>query len=92
LIAVPLAAARNYVRVFPNFRGSSGAVYVAISMIDVTRFLDEMETALRMGADFERCKEIMIILRRWEADEALESACRDRAKMLLDTFQSRYWP
>jgi hypothetical protein len=61
-------------------------------MIDVTRFLDQMETALQAGEDLERCKEIMTILRRWEGDEALESICRRRAKKLLDTFQTRFWP
>ena len=61
-------------------------------MIDVTRFLDQMESSLQSGEDVERCKEIMIILRRWEADEALETACRGRAKMLLDRFQARFWP
>jgi hypothetical protein len=61
-------------------------------MIDVSRFLDEMETALQQGDDHERCKEIMVILRRWEGDEALESACRRRAKTLLDAFQARFWP
>jgi hypothetical protein len=63
-----------------------------VTKIDVSRFLDQMETALRAGEDRERCQEIMTILRRWEGDEALESACRHRAKMLLDTFQTRFWP
>jgi hypothetical protein len=63
-----------------------------VSGIDVSRFLDEMESTLKKGDDLERCKEIMIILRRWEGDEALEPTCRSRAKALLDTFQTRFWP
>jgi hypothetical protein len=63
-----------------------------VSQIDVSRYLDQMESTLQKGDDPERCKEIMIILRRWEGDEALEPACARRVKSLLDTFQTRFWP
>lgn len=58
----------------------------------MSRFLDEMESALEKGQDTERCKEIMIILRRWEGDEGVEVGCRRRVKTLLDRFQARFWP
>lgn len=59
--------------------------------IDVSRYVQEMERALRSRQDPVRCEDAIAILRRWRFDEMLDDASRAKAEMLVREFDSTRW-
>lgn len=59
--------------------------------IDVSRYVQEMERALRSRQDPVRCEDAIAILRRWQFDEMLDDASRAKAEMLVREFDSTRW-
>ncbi len=54
--------------------------------IDVSREVEKLECVLRLGEELARCKEAMAILGRWQFDEMLDDASREKARMLVHEF------
>ncbi len=59
--------------------------------IDVSRRVEEMERILRVGADLNRAREVLAILQRWQFDEMLDDASRERAKRLVKASATNEW-
>jgi hypothetical protein len=59
---------------------------VSAEKIDVTRYLDDMERALRCGTDVGMRNEVLAILRRWQFDTMLTEYSCERAARLLREF------
>ncbi len=55
--------------------------------IDVKRQVDEMERVLRAQDDPSRCQKTITILRRWQFDEMLDDASREKARILVLEFE-----
>ena len=55
--------------------------------IDVKRQVEEMEDVLRTEGDPARCQATISILRRWQFDEMLDDASREKARMLVLEFE-----
>jgi hypothetical protein len=55
--------------------------------IDVKRQVEEMERVLRTQDDLARCQTTITILRRWQFDEMLDDASREKARMLVLEFE-----
>ena len=69
----------------------------SVDKIDVTRYLDGMERALRGGADVGLRNEVLAILRRWQFDTMLTDYSCERAARLLREFTEigqlqKVWP
>ena len=54
--------------------------------IDVSRYVLEMEEVLYAQQDPARCENAIAILRRWQFDEMLDDASREKAKTLVQEF------
>jgi len=54
--------------------------------IDVSRFVRDMESALRADAGSRRHREILATCERWQWDEQLDDASRAGARRLLREF------
>jgi hypothetical protein len=54
--------------------------------IDVKHQVEEMERVLRTQDDAVRCRDSIAILRRWQFDEMLDEASREKARMLVLEF------
>ena len=54
--------------------------------IDVSRYVLEMEQALRSQQDPIRCQNAIAILLRWQSDEMLDDQSRLKAKALVQEF------
>jgi hypothetical protein len=54
--------------------------------IDVSRHVREMESVLRWSADPIGRTNAIAILRRWQFDDMLDDASRQRARMLVREF------
>jgi len=59
--------------------------------IDVGRQVADIERTLRAGGNFTACARDMAILRRWQFDEMLDDASREKAKMLVREFAGSDW-
>jgi hypothetical protein len=57
--------------------------------IDVSRFVRDMESALRGDAGSLRYREILATCERWQWDEQLDDASRATARRLLREFGLR---
>lgn len=57
---------------------------------DVSRYVEGMGRLLHSGRDPVRCKNMIVILRRWQDDQTLDSVSRSLAEKLLHEFESRY--
>ena len=60
--------------------------HVAVEKIDVARYLDDMERALRAGTDVGMRNQVLAILRRWQFDTMLTEYSCERAARLLRQF------
>lgn len=58
--------------------------------LDASRALDALEQILRHGEERERCREAIVILKRWEWDRDLDDPSRARASSLIREFGRRY--
>jgi len=56
--------------------------------IDVSRFVRDMESALRAAAGSRRQSEILATCERWQWDEQIDDASRAIARRLLREFGS----
>jgi len=56
--------------------------------IDVKNQVDAMERVLRAHDDPCRCQATVSVLRRWQFDDMLDDASREKAKMLVLEFES----
>ena len=54
--------------------------------IDVRRYVAEMEHILRTNGDPNACRQALAILKRWQVDEMLDDASRQRAQLLALRF------
>ena len=54
--------------------------------IDAGRYVEEMERILLAAGDRSACVRALAILERWQFDEMLEDASRQRAKLLVFRF------
>jgi hypothetical protein len=54
--------------------------------IDVSRFVRDMESALRGDAGPRRHREILATCERWQWDEQLDDASRETARRLVREF------
>jgi hypothetical protein len=54
--------------------------------IDVSQWVEELEQVLRLAQDPVRCEEALAILQRWQFDEMLDEASREKAKVLYRQF------
>ena len=54
--------------------------------IDVTQWVDGLEEVLRSARNPVRCEEALAILQRWQFDEMLDEASRERARVLYRQF------
>jgi hypothetical protein len=59
-------------------------------MIDVDNDITGYEAVLRAGGDANTCRTALEILRRWQWDEQLQPASREKARLLVREFGSRY--
>jgi hypothetical protein len=57
-----------------------------MSKIDVSREVAGLERVLRSHETPARCREAMAILGRWQFDEMLDDASREKARMLVHEF------
>ena len=69
----------------PNNKAASAASPSRYK-IDVGRYVAELERMLRANRDRSACLQALAILQRWQFDEMLEDASRQRAKMLVLRF------
>jgi hypothetical protein len=58
--------------------------------LNTGRALDEIEQVLLAGAEPDRCREAMAILRRWQWDHDLDEGSRSRATGLVRQFRYQY--
>ncbi|MEO8604588.1 MAG: hypothetical protein ABI629_18605 [bacterium] len=56
--------------------------------IDVSRFVRDMESALRSEIDRWGCQEILATCERWQYDEQLDDSSRSRVRRLLREYGS----
>jgi hypothetical protein len=54
--------------------------------IDVSQWVAELEQVLRSAESPIRCEEALAILQRWQFDEMLDDASREKAKTLFRQF------
>jgi hypothetical protein len=54
--------------------------------IDVSQWVQELEQVLRAAEDPARCEEALAILQRWQFDDMLDDASRQKAKELCWQF------
>ena len=54
-----------------------------IPKIDVSQWVGELEQVLRSAENPVRCEEALAILQRWQFDEMLDDASREKAKALF---------
>lgn len=59
-------------------------------MIDVDKAIAEYEEILRAGGGAEERRDALEILMRWQWDEDLAPASRERARKLVREFSGRY--
>ena len=59
--------------------------------IDVSQWVAELERVLRSGENPARCEEALVILQRWQFDEMLDDASREKAGILVRQF-ARFRP
>lgn len=59
--------------------------------IDVGRQVAEIERGLRAGGDRSRDMEALAILQRWQFDEMLDDASREKARVLIREFAANSW-
>ena len=59
--------------------------------IDVGRYVAEIERMLCSGGQRPQRKQALAILRRWQFDEMLDNASRQRAKVLIWRFAGNGW-
>jgi hypothetical protein len=57
-----------------------------ISKIDVSQWVGELEQVLRSAENPIRCQKALAILQRWQFDEMLDDASREKAKTLYRQF------
>lgn len=57
-----------------------------IPKIDVSQWVAELEQVLRSAKNPVRCEEALAILQRWQSDEMLDDASRERARTLVREF------
>ncbi|HVO25545.1 MAG TPA: hypothetical protein VMW56_18145 [Candidatus Margulisiibacteriota bacterium] len=57
-----------------------------LTKIDVGRYVAEIERTLRAGGDRAQRTQALAILQRWQFDEMLDDASRQRAKVLIWKF------
>ena len=65
---------------------SARPVSPSLFKIDVGRQVAEIERVLRVGEDLTRCAEALEILERWQFDEMLDDASRNKARVLVREF------
>jgi len=54
--------------------------------IDVSQWIAELEQVLRSAKNPVRCEEALAILQRWQFDEMLDDASREKARTLVREF------
>jgi hypothetical protein len=54
--------------------------------IDVSQWVEELEQVLRAAENPARCEEALAILQRWQFDDMLDDASRQKAKELYWKF------
>jgi len=54
--------------------------------IDVSQWVAELEQVLRLAQNPIRCEEALAILQRWQFDEMIDDASREKAKELIRQF------
>jgi len=59
-----------------------------MTKIDVSRYVQGMERALHSQPDPVSCETTLTILRRWQFDEMLDDASREKAGILVREFES----
>jgi len=79
---MPRGGTTNPQRNNPSARPVSGSLF----KIDVGRHVAEIERVLRVGGDLIRCAEALEILERWQFDEMLDDASRNKARALVREF------
>jgi hypothetical protein len=57
-----------------------------IPKIDVSQWVGELEQVLRSAQNPIRCEEALAILQRWQFDEMLDDASREKANTLYRQF------
>ncbi len=57
--------------------------------IPVGRYLREMEAVLRHDEDPVRRAGVLAVLRRWQFDEMLDDASREKARVLVSEFAGK---
>jgi len=71
----------------PQRNNTSGrSVSGGLFKIDVGRHVAEMERVLRIGGDLIHCVDALEILERWQFDEMLDDASRNKARALVREF------
>jgi hypothetical protein len=57
-----------------------------VPKIDVSQWITELEQVLRSAKSPPRCEEALNILQRWQFDEMLDDASREKARTLVREF------
>lgn len=70
---------------------SAGSVSPSRFTIDVGRQVAEIEHVLRAAGDLIQCREALAILERWQFDQMLDDASRERARVLVREFAAGGW-
>jgi hypothetical protein len=58
--------------------------------VDVTTTLREFEDVLKLGADRDRCFDLLAVLWRWQHDPDLNEDSRRRARELIQVYGKHY--
>jgi hypothetical protein len=65
---------------------SSATMSDEVPKIDVSQWITELEQVLRSAKSPPRCEEALNILQRWQFDEMLDDASREKARTLIREF------
>jgi hypothetical protein len=76
----------SFSRVPNEYVASSATMSDEMPKIDVSEWIAQLEQVLRSANNPARCEEALTILQRWQFDEMLDEASREKARVLVREF------
>jgi hypothetical protein len=71
-------------------RGGSAKRRPMAGRVDVRASLREFSESLRAGTDPKRCRDILVLLWRWQRDPDLDEESHQQARELIQAYGKRY--